>query len=127
MKSDLLAYADQYSAAKRALGDALQVSDDLLHVHVGLAIFVVTALLLRRRISLAWPLAAVAVLAALNEAIDYFGSTPAPPLRVATDVLNTVLWPLVLFLLVRWGEGCGQGSDLTDDSNVLRARAQDHR
>ena len=63
MTETLLRYAQHYSAAKVWLGDALGVTDDLIHVHVGLAIFVLTALLLRRRMRSPWPLVVVAVFA----------------------------------------------------------------
>lgn len=38
MLQQLALHAEGYSAAKRALGQTLGVSDDLLHLHVGLAI-----------------------------------------------------------------------------------------
>lgn len=103
MIKTLLAYAERYSAAKRALGQSLGISDNLLHVHVGLAIFVVTALLLRRRMRSPWPLAVVAVFAVLNEAVDYL--IPRTSDFSVFDVLNTIFWPMVLFLLARRGGG----------------------
>ena len=83
------------------LGDTLGVTDDLIHVHVGLAIFVLTALLLRRRMRSPWPLAVVAVFALLNEAVDY--AVPPASDFSAIDVANTLFWPAVLFLLARRG------------------------
>jgi hypothetical protein len=99
----LLAYAERYSAAKRALGQTFGVTDNLLHVHVGLAIFVVTALLLRRRMRSPWPLAVVTLFALLNEGVDYL--TPQTSDFSVFDVMNTVFWPGVLFLLARRGGG----------------------
>ena len=46
----------QYSEMKNALGQVTGMSEDLFHVHVGLAIFVVTALVLRRRMRSSIPL-----------------------------------------------------------------------
>jgi hypothetical protein len=103
MFKSLVAYAERYSAAKRALGESLGVTDNLLHVHVGLAIFVVTALLLRRRMRSPWPLAVVTLFALLNEAVDYL--VPRTSDFSIFDVLNTIFWPMVLFLLARRGGG----------------------
>lgn len=95
----------RYVEAKQGLGEELGASEALLHVHVGLLLFVVTALLLRRRMASLLPISVVAVLALANELVDWFGPSPAPPWRAAIDFLNTVLWPLVLFLLARRGGG----------------------
>lgn len=95
----LLIYAERYSAAKGALGQGLGVTDSLLHVHVGLAIFVFTALLLRRRMRSPWPLAMVVMVALLNEAVDLAVSGTADFSML--DVVNTTCWPTILFLLAR--------------------------
>lgn len=94
-----------YSEWKQELGVQLGASEALIHVHVGLIIFVVTALLLRRRMASVWPLTVVAVLAVLNEVIDYVGPDAASLPQSAVDIINTILWPLVLFLLARRGAG----------------------
>ena len=107
MQDILLASVEAYSAAKLSLGKALGVTDDLLHLHVGLAIFVITALLLRRRMRSPWPLAAVAAFALANEIVDYAEPVPWSATRSALDVVNTVFWPAVLFLLARRGRGVG--------------------
>lgn len=93
-----------YSAFKNDLGVMTGMTEDLIHVHVGLAIFVVTALLLRRRMRSPIPLAVVAFLALANEIADYYspGWVLAPSVL---DFVNTVFWPLVLFLLARRGRG----------------------
>lgn len=97
------ALISRYVETKRGLGEQLGASEALLHVHVGLLIFVVTALLLRRRMASVWPLAVVATLALVNEVIDWFGPSPAPLSRAVSDIINSVFWPLVLFLLARRG------------------------
>lgn len=104
MTFDLLRYANSYSSAKSALGNALGLSDDLLHVHMGLLIFVAAALLTRRRMRSWIPLATVALFAMANEVIDYFGPDPWNDGLSALDLVNTLVWPLVLFLLARRGK-----------------------
>lgn len=95
----------QWVNAKHSLGEQLGASEALMHVHVGLIIFVLTALLMRRRMASTWPLAAVAMLAVLNEVVDYVGPSPSSLSQSAADFINTVLWPAVLFLLARRGAG----------------------
>jgi uncharacterized membrane protein YpjA len=74
-----------------------------MHVHVGLLIFVLAALITRRRMASVWPLAVVAVFALVNEVIDFFGPTRWAYWSSAWDVINTVFWPAVLFLIARRG------------------------
>lgn len=100
----MLNYAKAYSSAKSALGEGLGLSDDLLHVHLGLAIFVAAALLTRRRMRSWVPLAVVTTLAVANEVIDYFGPNPWNDGLSALDLANTVVWPLALFLLACRGK-----------------------
>ena len=90
-----------YLDLKAALGETTGMSENLIHVHVGLAIFVLTALLLRRRMRSPLPITVVVVLALLNEIVDYTAGILWQPETSALDFLNTVLWPLVLFLLAR--------------------------
>lgn len=102
--SDVTHYAAVYSSAKASLGETLGLSDDLLHVHVGLALFVLTALLTRRRMRSWVPLSVVAVFAVANEIIDFFGPDSWNDGLSALDLANTLVWPLVLFLLARRGK-----------------------
>lgn len=104
MVGGLVHYAQEYSAANLALGKTLEVSDDLRHLHVGLATFAMT-ICLRRRIRSPWRLAAVAAFAVANEIVDY--AEPCSATRSALDVVNTMYWPAGLFLLARRGRGVG--------------------
>lgn len=97
----------RYSAFKDWLSDYTGAGEGLLHVHVGLLIFVLAALLLKRRMRSPWPLAAVAFFAIANEIVDYVGPEPWPLWGSAADVINTLFWPLVLFLLARRGQSLG--------------------
>ena len=95
----------RYSQLKEQLGTVTGMSEDLIHVHIGLAIFVLTALLLRKRMRSPIPLIAVAVFELANEAVDYHAGAGWRPLGSALDVVNTLFWPFVLFLLARRGKG----------------------
>ena len=92
---------DDYLTWKAALSNQYGLSESLLHVHAGLAIFVLTALLFRQRMRSWIPLAVVFALEFANETIDFCYSARWDLGSSALDVVNTVLWPLVLFLLAR--------------------------
>lgn len=103
MIDTLLEFAQRYGEWKRWFEHSLGVSDDLLHVHLGLAVFVLSALLLRRRMRSIWPLSAVVILAFLNEVIDCAIAENWSAELSALDLVNSIFWPLVLFLLARRG------------------------
>lgn len=107
MLQQLALHAEGYSPTKQALGQTLGLSDDLLHRHVGSAIFVITALLLGRRMRSPWPLAAVAAFELADEIVGYADPESWSATRSALDVPNTIFWPAVLFLLARRGRGIG--------------------
>lgn len=96
--SDLLS---RYFHAKLQVGEWTGASQELLHVHAGLAIFLLASLLLRRKFRSPVPLALVIVLAVANEVIDWLNHPPTTTFEPLWDVLNTVFWPGLLFLLAR--------------------------
>lgn len=95
--------ASIYRGGKTAFGGPLELSDDLLHVHLGLLIFFVSALFFRRRMRSWGPLAIVLGFALLNEAIDIAAPGAWSFKLGMRDVANTVVWPIVLFVLARRG------------------------
>ena len=90
-----------YSETKRGIEAWAGASQELMHVHAGLIIFVVASLVLRRKFRSPIPLALVAAFAVLNELIDWVNGPPTNPLEPYWDIANTVFWPCVLFLLAR--------------------------
>ena len=95
-----LSFADRYAAFKEWMSLGTGMPEDLLHVHVGLLIFVFFAVVLRRRMHSFWPISMVVLFAVLNEAVDAFGPNWNADLS-ALDVVNTSFWPLILFLVAR--------------------------
>lgn len=91
---------DTYAGWKRAMSDATGATEDLLHVHFGVLIFVVVAVLFRRRMHSWWPVAMVWAFALGNELVDCF-ATDWRLDASSLDVLNTVFWPTILFLVAR--------------------------
>lgn len=91
-----------YSDLKQGLAGFYGLTEDLLHVHAGLLIFFATALVFRRRMRSRVPIALVYFFALANELLDLL--TPGAsnkPWEPFADVLNTVFWPTLLFLLAR--------------------------
>ncbi|WP_336987716.1 hypothetical protein [Altererythrobacter aquiaggeris] len=78
------------------------MTESLLHVHVGLIIFFATALLFQRRMRSPIPILIVLGFAIANEIVDAL--TPgnsSPQWEPFVDILNTVVWPTLLFLLAK--------------------------
>lgn len=98
---DVQTLLTRYGEAKRALGAMTGASEDLLHIHAGLFIFVISAILLRRKMRSPVPLILVIFFAAANEVIDWISNKPAAPMEPLIDFLNTSFWPLMLFLIAR--------------------------
>ena len=83
----------------------LQISDDALHVHVGLTLLIVAALLLRRPPWSRWPVLIVATIEGVNEIYDMASLGHRPNNESALpdsihDFVLTMLWPIVLLVLV---------------------------
>ena len=92
--------------AKAWLVDTVGLARDALHIYVGLALFLGSALLFRWPLKSWKPFAVVLAVALLGEAWDLRDSAAlGSSLRLREswkDVLNTSFWPLALLLLARW-------------------------
>ena len=77
-------------------------SDTLAHIHGGMAVLLLARLISRRSLATPVPLACVLALQVINESIDRYthGSWRWPD--TIGDTLNTLFWPTVLFLGLRW-------------------------
>lgn len=102
MDISITPYLGHYSAAKQALGETLGATEDLLHLHAGLIIFFAAALFLRHRMRSRVPIALVYLFAFGNEAIDAYSPVGGATVTGSVvDILNTIFWPTLLFLLAR--------------------------
>jgi len=94
-----------YGNIKNWLSDELRVSHAVLHIHVGMIIFLLASLLLRRRLTVWGPALVVLALEASNELFDLaryqVSNWHWRPSGTVEDVFNTMLWPLVLTLVLR--------------------------
>ena len=91
--------------AKMFIEHASIVSSDALHVLVGVVVWMLLAILLRRSLASARPLLALLALTLLNEAVDlWIERWPDLAMQYgesAKDVLLTTTLPTCLLLLVR--------------------------
>lgn len=96
----------QFQALKVALLDLFGLGKDALHIYVGLAVFLLTALLFRLPLRDCRPLAAVFLAAVAGELLDLFEELePNEQPRWGAnwhDIWNTMFWPTMLFMLARW-------------------------
>jgi hypothetical protein len=94
-----------YQAAKLGLVSILGLSKDALHVYVGLGVFFLAHLVLRRPLRSLLPLALVLLAAIAGEALDMRDDLATLGYwrwqASLGDILNTLFWPSVVWLLAR--------------------------
>ena len=91
-----------YAKLKLSLGREVGFGEYLLHVHAGLLIFFVTAIVFKRRMRSKIPIAIVFAFAIINEIVDLYSTVnDHNAFESLIDILNTVLWPTLLFILAR--------------------------
>lgn len=95
-----------FQAFKLAVVTATGLSKDALHVYVGLIVWLASAAVVRRPVRSLLPLGVVLAVAVLGEAWDANGDIATlRHWRIGDsvhDVVNTVFWPTVLWLLARF-------------------------
>lgn len=95
-----------FEALKNLVAPRGELGRSILHIHLGIAIYIALRLATRRRFGPLWALAGVAILEALNETMDLAATWPvvqAWQIRdTQQDVFNTMLWPCVLCGLALW-------------------------
>jgi hypothetical protein len=91
-----------YQELITAIGDGTGASDSLLHVHAGLAILFLARLVTRRSLATPLPFLVVVAAEAANEIMDRltYGSWRLED--TSLDILNTLFWPFVLMIGLRW-------------------------
>jgi len=100
---------------KLAIVELTGLSKDTLHVYVGLGVFLAVAAVSPRRLRSIVPLLAVAAVAVAGEIVDLWHDRSSvgywrweASLR---DMLNTLFWPTVIWLLARFSILFGQNSE----------------
>lgn len=97
----------EFHAAKLYVVEVTGLARDTLHLHFGLALMLIVALLFRRSLASPWPWLSVVLFAALGEYLDRRDSLAlGAPWSVAEsvkDFLNTLFWPTMLVVLTKLG------------------------
>ena len=92
-----------WEATKDWLSSELHVSHAVLHIHLGLVIYLLSSLLLRRPLSSLLPWLTVVLLELANETSDfvryYVSGWPWTPTNTIEDIVNTLFWPTILVVL----------------------------
>ncbi|SDA32140.1 hypothetical protein [Sphingomonas sp. NFR15] len=95
-----------FEALKNFVAPRGEIGRSILHIHLGIAMYIVLRLATRRRLGPLWALAGVALLEALNETMDLAATWPVLQnwqIRdTQQDVFNTMLWPCLLCGLALW-------------------------
>lgn len=91
------------NALKTNLSELLHLSKDALHIHLGLAIYLVVWLTLARGRRIWLPWATVLAFELVNEAVDIFHHGPSTTELGGSikDIVNTMLWPTVLLVATK--------------------------
>ena len=95
-----------FEALKNLVAPRGELGRSILHIHLGLAIYIGLRLATRRRLGPLWALAGLALLEAINETMDLAATWPVLQnwqIRdTQQDVVNTMLWPCLLGGLALW-------------------------
>lgn len=88
---------------KTELTTLLDISRDALHIHLGIAIFLVAVVLVRRGPASLIPLFVLLGFELINEALDTFHGDHLSVDIAGTlrDIANTMLWPTVVVIVAR--------------------------
>lgn len=90
---------------KLAIVSATGLSKDALHIYVGITVFLVAGLALRKYMNTFFPVAAVVAVACIGELLDMRDDINSLGYwrwgASLHDVVNTVFWPLVLSIFMR--------------------------
>lgn len=91
---------------KLSIMQLTHLSRDALHVYAGMAVFLLTAAVLRKNLKSPIPWLAVLALACGMEVLDAIDAMRSYghwwARASAHDIVNTAFWPTIVFVLARW-------------------------
>lgn len=95
-----------FQSIKHELVHFASLSKDALHIYVGIAVFLLAAAMSKKGARGTFPLLAVLVVALLGEILDFrdeFRRYGRILVRASLhDIVNTMFWPLMLWLVARY-------------------------
>lgn len=101
MRTESFNLASGYMGIIEWIGDGTGLPDTILHIHAGMAVLLLARLCIRKSLATFIPLYFVIAAELGNEVMDriYYGSWRWPD--TILDVINTLLWPIIISLAVR--------------------------
>ena len=91
-----------YRPLSSFLADSTGASDSLLHVHAGMVILFLARIVTRRSLATWTPFLVVLAAAIAKEVADRVAHGSWRMQDSGMDVLNTIFWPFVLMVGLRW-------------------------
>jgi len=92
---------------KLAIVAATGLSKDALHIYVGLAVFLAAAVVLRKPLRSIVPWLVIVAMAIAGEVLDMRDDVASLGYwrwgASLHDIINTIFWPTVLFLIAKFG------------------------
>ncbi len=95
-------FLEFYRPLSAALSDSTGASDSLLHVHAGMVILFLARVVTRRSLATWTPFLCVLAAAIAKEIADRIAHGAWRVQDSGFDVLNTIFWPFVLMVGLRW-------------------------
>jgi len=101
-------HASTAQAIKLWIVSTVGLSRDALHIYVGLIAFLGVAMAFRKPLRSWFPLLAVIALSLLGEIVDMYDDVTSLGFwrwwASVHDIRNTIFWPMVLWLIARYGK-----------------------
>lgn len=91
-----------YASLIQQIGDGTGMADTVLHIHAGMAVLFLARVVTRRSLATPVPLLVVVAAEAANEIMDRLQYGSWRPADTLGDIANTLFWPTVLFVGLRW-------------------------
>lgn len=108
------------NSLKTMLSETIGLSKDALHVHLGLFVFLVAVVLLRASPGSWIPWLVLLAFEVLNEVVDLLhehgGVRALDFVEAAKDIINTMLWPTLVVLFVRYRSRRSESRAATDET-----------
>jgi hypothetical protein len=102
-----MGFVANFEALKNLVAPSGELDRTILHIHIGMALYLLLRWGTHRRLGPLWALVGLALLEGANEVMDLAATWPVLQgwqIRdTEQDVFNTMLWPCVLCAVALWG------------------------
>ncbi|WP_447931369.1 hypothetical protein [Sphingopyxis fribergensis] len=113
-----------YRPLSWALGESTGASDSLMHVHGGMIVLFLARLATRRSLATWTPFLFVLAAAIAKEIADRIAHGAWRMPDSGFDVLNTIFWPFVLMVGLRWRRARPDDREAIGDPEDVRNRCE---